>query len=86
MPRVTMDVFILPVAPKCNIKCSFCYSEVLLCERMCSGVTSSILTPEQAGIYMSKVIAKEPRIAVAGIAGPGDPFANGDDDGNPRTT
>ena len=42
-------------------------------------MTSSILSPEQAGVYMSKVVEKEPRIAVAGIAGPGDPFANGDE-------
>ncbi len=39
-------------------------------------MTSSILSPEQALIYMEKVLEKEPRITVAGIAGPGDPFAN----------
>jgi nitrogen fixation protein NifB len=39
-------------------------------------VTSGILTPIQALGYLEKIIEKEPRIAVAGIAGPGDPMAN----------
>jgi nitrogen fixation protein NifB len=42
-------------------------------------VTSTILSPEQALVYMDKVLATEPRITVAGIAGPGDPFANADE-------
>jgi nitrogen fixation protein NifB len=40
-------------------------------------VTSSVLSPEQAAVYVGKVLEKEPRISVVGIAGPGDPFANG---------
>ncbi len=69
----------LPVAPKCNIKCNFCDRKYDCVNESRPGVTSSILSPEQAGVYMSKVVEKEPRIAVAGIAGPGDPFANGDE-------
>ena len=69
----------LPVAPKCNIKCNFCDRKYDCVNESRPGVTSSILTPEQAGAYMGKVIEKEPRISVAGIAGPGDPFANGDE-------
>jgi nitrogen fixation protein NifB len=69
----------LPVAPKCNIKCNFCDRKYDCVNESRPGVTSSILTPEQAGVYVSKVIEKEPRISVAGIAGPGDPFANGDE-------
>jgi nitrogen fixation protein NifB len=34
------------------------------------------LTPAQALAYVERVLAAEPRITVAGIAGPGDPFAN----------
>ncbi len=67
----------LPVAPKCNIKCNFCDRKYDCVNESRPGVTSTILTPEQAGIYMDRVLQKEPRISVAGIAGPGDPFANG---------
>lgn len=67
----------LPVAPKCNIKCNFCDRKYDCVNESRPGVTSSILTPEQSGVYMQRVLDKEPRISVAGIAGPGDPFANG---------
>ena len=40
------------------------------------GVTSAVLTPRQAIAYLEQVLEAEPRITVAGIAGPGDPFAN----------
>lgn len=66
----------LPVAPKCNIKCNYCNRKYDCVNESRPGVTSTVLTPEQAGSYMVKVLAKEPRITVAGIAGPGDPFAN----------
>ncbi|MBU0484264.1 MAG: radical SAM protein [Proteobacteria bacterium] len=66
----------LPVAPKCNIQCNFCNRKYDCVNESRPGVTSTILSPDQALIYMEKVLAKEPRISVAGIAGPGDPFAN----------
>jgi len=66
----------LPVAPKCNIKCNFCNRKYDCVNESRPGVTSSVLTPAQAQVYMEKVLEKEPRITVAGIAGPGDPFAN----------
>ncbi|SHO46493.1 radical SAM protein [Desulfopila aestuarii] len=66
----------LPVAPKCNIKCNFCDRKYDCVNESRPGVTSSVLSPYQAKIYMEKVLEKEPRISVAGIAGPGDPFAN----------
>lgn len=66
----------LPVAPKCNIKCNYCNRKFDCVNESRPGVTSTILTPEQALVYMDKVLAAEPRISVAGIAGPGDPFAN----------
>lgn len=69
----------LPVAPKCNIKCNFCDRKYDCVNESRPGVTSNVLSPEQAGIYMSRVLEKEPRITVAGIAGPGDPFANGEE-------
>ena len=66
----------LPVAPKCNIKCNYCNRKYDCVNESRPGVTSTILSPDQALEYMAKVLAAEPRISVAGIAGPGDPFAN----------
>ncbi len=66
----------LPVARNCNIKCNYCNRKYDCVNESRPGVTSTILTPGQAKVYMEKVLAKEPRITVAGIAGPGDPFAN----------
>jgi len=66
----------LPVAPKCNIKCNYCNRKYDCVNESRPGVTSTVLTPHQALVYLEKVLAKEPRISVAGIAGPGDPFAN----------
>jgi nitrogen fixation protein NifB len=66
----------LPVAPKCNIQCNFCNRKYDCVNESRPGVTSTILSPDQAAVYMEKVLEKEPRISVAGIAGPGDPFAN----------
>ncbi len=69
----------LPVAPKCNIQCNYCNRKYDCVNESRPGVTSTILTPEQALYYMGKVLEKEPRISVAGIAGPGDPFANAEE-------
>ncbi|MEN8141624.1 MAG: nitrogenase cofactor biosynthesis protein NifB [Thermodesulfobacteriota bacterium] len=69
----------LPVAPKCNIKCNYCNRKYDCVNESRPGVCSTILSPEQALVYMDKVLTAEPRISVAGIAGPGDPFANADE-------
>lgn len=66
----------LPVAPKCNIQCNYCNRKYDCVNESRPGVTSGILKPFQAAEYMDTVLEKEPRITVAGIAGPGDPFAN----------
>ncbi len=66
----------LPVAPKCNIQCNYCNRKYDCVNESRPGVTSTILSPAQAVVYMEQVLEKEPRISVAGIAGPGDPFAN----------
>ncbi len=39
------------------------------------GVTTAVLAPAQALRYLEGVIRRDPRIAVVGVAGPGDPFA-----------
>ena len=66
----------LPVAPKCNILCNYCNRKFDCVNESRPGVTSSVLSPAQALVYLEKVLEAEPRITVAGIAGPGDPFAN----------
>ncbi|HAY23386.1 MAG TPA: nitrogenase cofactor biosynthesis protein NifB [Desulfobacterales bacterium] len=66
----------LPVAPRCNIMCNYCNRKYDCVNESRPGVTSTVLTPPQAEDYVRQVLQAEPRITVAGIAGPGDPFAN----------
>ena len=66
----------LPVAPKCNILCNYCNRKYDCVNESRPGVTSAVLKPKQAIAYLEQVLEAEPRITVAGIAGPGDPFAN----------
>jgi nitrogen fixation protein NifB len=40
------------------------------------GVTTGVLSPDQAMMYLDTVFAQKKNISVVGIAGPGDPFAN----------
>ncbi|AEF82765.1 radical SAM protein [Leadbettera azotonutricia] len=72
----------LPVAAKCNIQCNFCNRKYDCVNENRPGVTSAILSPFQAldylGMVMEKMEEKTP-IAVIGIAGPGDPFANAEE-------
>ncbi len=68
----------LPVAPKCNIQCNFCDRRFDCANESRPGVTSAVLSPGQALHYLDGVLEKAPQIAVVGIAGPGDPFANAD--------
>ena len=69
----------LPVAPRCNIQCNFCNRKYDCLNESRPGVTSSVLTPQQAVAYLASVVEKRPEISVMGIAGPGDPFANPDE-------
>ena len=66
----------LPVAPACNIQCNFCNRKFDCVNESRPGVSSSILTPDQAMAYLEEVMAAKPNTSVVGIAGPGDPFAN----------
>ncbi len=66
----------LPVAPKCNVQCNFCDRRFDCANESRPGVCSAILSPGQALHYLDQVMQKAPQIAVVGIAGPGDPFAN----------
>jgi nitrogen fixation protein NifB len=66
----------LPVAPRCNIQCKFCNRKFDCINESRPGVTSGVLSPNQAMRYLAEVFAQKKNIAVVGIAGPGDPFAN----------
>jgi nitrogen fixation protein NifB len=66
----------LPVAPRCNIQCKFCNRQFDCVNETRPGVTSAVLSPSQAMVYLEEVFECKGNIAVVGIAGPGDPFAN----------
>jgi len=66
----------LPVAPRCNIQCRYCDRKYDCVNESRPGVTSGVLTPDQAMVYLDYVLKTVRNISVAGIAGPGDPFAN----------
>jgi nitrogen fixation protein NifB len=65
----------LPVCPGCNIACRFCDRQLNDTENR-PGVTSTVITPEQAADYIGKALHFCPEISVAGIAGPGDTLAS----------
>ena len=65
----------LPVAPRCNVQCNFCDRRFDCLNESRPGVTSAVLTPQQAVCYLDGALDRSPAIRVAGIAGPGDPFA-----------
>ena len=71
----------LPVAPGCNIKCGFCERRFDCVNESRPGVTSRILTPEQA-VQRVRLVKQHmdakggAKLKVVGIAGPGDPLAN----------
>ncbi len=66
----------LPVAPRCNLQCNFCNRKFDCMNESRPGVTSAVLTPAQAADYLDATLKRVPNLAVTGIAGPGDPFAN----------
>ena len=69
----------LPVAPKCNIQCNYCNRKFDCLNQNRLGVTSKVLSPQQALSYLEQALTLQPNISVVGIAGPGDPFANPDE-------
>ncbi|HHV23723.1 MAG TPA: nitrogenase cofactor biosynthesis protein NifB [Methanosarcina sp.] len=66
----------LAVAPSCNIQCNFCVREFDCVNESRPGVTSKVLTPQEALEKTRQIITDYPFIKVVGIAGPGDPLAN----------
>ncbi|MFW6371440.1 MAG: radical SAM protein [Bacteroidota bacterium] len=68
----------LPIAPQCNIKCNYCNRKYDCVNESRPGVTSNVLSPDQALFYLEGLIKIMPNLSVVGIAGPGDPFAQPD--------
>ena len=68
----------LPIAPKCNIQCNYCNRDYDCVNESRPGVTSTLLKPFQAVEYLKNLTNKYDNISVAGIAGPGDAFAQPD--------
>jgi len=66
----------LPVAPACNIQCNYCNRKFDCANESRPGVTSAVLSPEQAVNYLRHARKIMPQLTVVGIAGPGDPFAS----------
>ena len=64
----------LPVSPGCNIACRFCDRSINDVEER-PGVTSKVISPEEATTFIGRAIELVPSIKVAGIAGPGDTLA-----------
>ncbi len=68
----------LPVAPACNISCNYCLRRFDCPNESRPGVTSAILTPEEAFERYVKAKKLLPNLSVVGIAGPGDALADWD--------
>jgi nitrogen fixation protein NifB len=66
----------VPVAPGCNIQCNYCNRKFDCANESRPGVTSTLLTPEQAVAKVKYVARKVQQLSVVGIAGPGEPLAN----------
>lgn len=66
----------IPVAPACNISCNYCNRKFDCVNESRPGVTSRILSPEEAKNRFLLAKGKLDNLKVVGIAGPGDALAN----------
>ncbi len=66
----------LPVAPACNIQCKYCIRKYDCANESRPGVSSVVLSPEEAVGRVRSLVERNERLSVIGIAGPGDPLAN----------
>ena len=68
----------LPVAKSCNISCNYCHRDYDCPNESRPGVTSRLLTPEEAVARIYEVKSLYNEISVAAVAGPGDSLADPD--------
>lgn len=66
----------LPVAPACNIRCKYCVRSYDCANESRPGVSSRVLTKEDAVARVRTMVERSGNLSVVGIAGPGDPLAN----------
>jgi nitrogenase molybdenum-iron protein NifN len=66
----------LPVAPACNISCNYCNRKYDCQNESRPGVTSKVLSAEEALEKFIDVKGRVKNLKVIGIAGPGDALAN----------
>lgn len=66
----------MPVAPVCNIQCGYCTRKYDCANESRPGVTSRVLTADEAMDRLRLILERNSRISVMGVAGPGDPLAN----------
>jgi len=66
----------VPVAPMCNVQCKFCNRAFDCANETRPGVTSRLLSPDEAVAKVGRVLENIPKLRVVGVAGPGEPLAN----------
>jgi len=66
----------LPIAPACNIQCKYCVRSYDCANESRPGVSSRVLTTEDAVSRVRTMLERSDNLSVVGIAGPGDPLAN----------
>ena len=66
----------LAVAPKCNIQCNYCIRKFDCVNESRPGVTSKVLTPQEALERVREVLERVHYIKVVAVAGPGEPLYN----------
>jgi nitrogen fixation protein NifB len=66
----------LSVAPACNIQCRYCIRKFDCANESRPGITSRVLTPDEAVERTRVLVERSDRLSVVGIAGPGDPLVN----------
>jgi nitrogen fixation protein NifB len=67
----------IPVAPGCNIQCNYCNRKFDCANESRPGVTSTLLSPDDAVAKVKHVASRVPQLSVIGVSGPGEPLANG---------
>ncbi len=66
----------VPVAPRCNIQCNYCTRKFACPNENRPGVTTKVISPEEAMVTIKNAVEKEPRLKILGVAGPGDALDN----------
>jgi len=66
----------VPVAPRCNIQCNYCTRKFACPNENRPGVTTKVISPDEAITTIRQAIEKEPRLKILGVAGPGDALEN----------